>query len=152
MGREKGSSDQTTFRFSSGVVSNPSPEIPELTLHHKYKRVQTGGEQRGTIKPKWKTLTLLGPKMFLPPLLKPECHRTARHEEQQKSKCSTTHAQHQHQRQKAPVGGDAEAGGHGRISHDGLNEALCEDSPVLHPAREEPSRSLLCEELADVSG
>lgn len=107
MRREKGSLGQSTFHSSSGVVSKPSPE---LSLPHKHKQVQTGGEQRGTIKPKWKTLTHLGLKAFVPPLLNPDHHHTARHEEQQKSKYSTIHAQHQHQQQEAPAEGDAEAG------------------------------------------
>ena len=48
--------------------------------------------------------------------------------------------------------GDAEAGGRSVISHDGLDVALPKDLSVPHPAQEEPSRSLLCKRLADVSG
>lgn len=56
------------------------------------------------------------------------------------------------QQWKALAEGDADAGGCGRISHNRLDAALPEDLPVLHPAREKSSRSLLCKGLADVSG
>lgn len=64
--RQKGSSDQTGFHFSSGIASYLSPEIPELSLHHKYKQVQIWGEPRWSIKLTRKTLTFLGPTMPSP--------------------------------------------------------------------------------------
>ena len=90
---------QTKPAFTSGIASNPPPEIPELSLHPKYKQVQIWGEQRQSIKPKWKTFTFLGPTTSSP---FPTATTLQSVKNNRRPRRSTPRGQRQRQQREAP--------------------------------------------------